>query len=140
MIPDWLYSPLPMALLGAIPGAMRAYVATVAESGKVKAVADALIGVVFAAAVADWLTPPHYPMLALAIGMLAALTGAKILDASKELVSEALRELVLGWIRRNFGSSYGGGHYPPRPPHLPRPPRDYRRDVDNPDEVDDADR
>lgn len=137
MIPDWLYSPLPMALLGAIPGAMRAYVASIASGSLAKAIADALIGVVFAASIADWLTPDGYPMVALVIGMMAALAGAKALDAFFELVPALVRDVAYGWIRRNFGSSYGGGHYPPRPPHLPRPPRDYRRDVDNPDEVND---
>lgn len=136
MIPDWFYLPLPMALLGAIPGSMRAYVASVKHGGRAKALADALIGVVFAASIADWLTPDGYPMVALVIGMMAALAGAKALDAFFELVPVLVRDVAQGWISRTFGrSDYGRYNYPPR-----LPPRDYRRELDNPDEVNDEHR
>ncbi len=126
MIPEMLDQPLPMAFIGALPGALRAWARTYPGQGHAKAAADALIGVVFAIAIADWLTPVGYPKMGLLIGMFAALTGARALDAFFELVPELLRELALGWISKTFGRGQYDRHYPPR---LPR-----ERRLQNPDD------
>lgn len=111
MIVDLLNAPLPMAMLGAIPGALRSYATTYRRVGRARALADSLIGVVFAASLADWATPHAHPQLALLIGMAAALTGAKALDAVVELVPELVREIALGWIDRRLGGGRRGGYY-----------------------------
>ena len=98
-----LASPLPLACLGALPGCLRAYARARKTSGRARAASDALIGLVFAASLADWLTPTGYPKLALLIGLLAGMTGARALDAFFELAPELLRELAMGWIRKQFG-------------------------------------
>lgn len=126
MIPDWINEPLPMSLIGALAGALRAWARTHGEQGHAKASADALIGIVFAIALADWLTPLGYPKTALLIGAFAAMTGARALDAFFELVPELLRELALGWISKTFGRGQYDRHYPPR---LPR-----ERRLQNPDD------
>jgi len=95
--------------------------------GKLRALSDGLIGVVFAVSMADWLTPPSYPKLAALIGLLAGTTGARALDAASELVPEFVRELALGWARKITG---GSGQRPQWQP--PREPP-YRGPIDNPD-------
>lgn len=120
MIPDWINEPLPMSLIGALAGALRAWARTHGEQGHAKASADALIGIVFAIALADWLTPLGYPKTALLIGAFAAMTGARALDAVFELVPELVREAATGWLRKRFGASYDDWRrdkwYPPRLP------------------------
>lgn len=123
-----LASPLPLACLGALPGCLRAYARARKTSGHARAASDALIGLVFAASLADWLTPTGYPKLALLIGLLAGMTGARALDAFFELAPELLRELAMGWIRKQFGqgganrvgrtTGLGDPDYPPTR-HLP---------------------
>ena len=103
-----LASPSLLALAGAVAGGMRAGILSLRTNGKWRALSDALIGVVFALSMADWLTPPSYPKLAALIGLLAGTTGARALDAASELVPEFLRELALGWARKITGSSSGG--------------------------------
>ena len=104
-IEQFMASPLWLALAGAVVGGMRAGIGSYRTHGKARAVSDALIGLVFAVALADWLTPPSYPKLAALIGLLAGSTGARALDAAFELVPEFLRELALGWARKITGSS-----------------------------------
>lgn len=116
MIPDWINEPLPMSLIGALAGALRAWARTHGEQGHAKASADALIGIVFAIALADWLTPLGYPKTALLIGAFAAMTGARALDAFFELAPELLRELALGWISKTFGRGQYDRYHPPRLP------------------------
>ena len=123
-----LASPLLLACLGALPGCLRAYARARKTSGRARAASDALIGLVFAASLADWLTPTGYPKLALLIGLLAGMTGARALDAFSELAPELLRELAMGWIRKQFGqgganrvgrtTGWGELDYPPTR-HLP---------------------
>ena len=129
-----LASPLPLACLGALPGCLRAYARARKTSGRARAASDALIGLVFAASLADWLTPTGYPKLALLIGLLAGMTGARALDAFFELAPELLRELAMGWIRKQFGqgganrvgrtTGLGDPDYPPtrHPPGAEAPP------------------
>lgn len=140
-----LASPLLLACLGALPGCLRAYARACKTNGRARAASDALIGIVFAASIADWLTPTDYPKLALLIGLLAGMTGARALDAFFELAPELLRELAMGWIRKQFGqgganrmsrtTGWGELDYPPTR-HLPgaeAPPR--RPQLTNPDDM-----
>ena len=113
-----LASPSWLALAGAVAGGMRAGIMSLRTHGRWRALSDGLIGIVFAVAMADWLTPPAYPRLAALIGLLAGTTGARALDAASELMPEFLRELALGWARKVTGSS--GGRWPAsRPGELP---------------------
>lgn len=98
-----LASPLLLACLGALPGCLRAYARASKTNGRARAASDALIGLVFAASLADWLTPAGYPKLAMLIGLLAGMTGARTLDAFFELAPELVRELAMGWIHKQFG-------------------------------------
>ena len=133
-----LASPLPLACLGALPGCLRAYARARKTSGSARAASDALIGLVFAASLADWLTPTGYPKLALLIGLLAGMTGARALDAFFELAPELLRELAMGWIRRQFGQgganrvgrTTGLGELDQSPPQPTRRPK-----LTNPDDM-----
>lgn len=138
-----LASPLLLACLGALPGCLRAYARASKTNGRARAASDALIGLVFAASLAEWLTPTGYPKLAMLIGLLAGMTGARALDAFFELAPELLRELAMGWISKQFGRSSasrmahttGWGdldHSPPQPTRRDLPPP--RTPIDNPDE------
>lgn len=102
-----LASPLWLAVLGAMVGGFRAGIMSWRKNGPARAFSDGLIGVVFAMAMAEWVTPPAYPKLAALIGLLAGTTGARALDAFFELVPEFIRELALGWARRMTGGSGG---------------------------------
>lgn len=101
---QFLQSTVQLAIAGALVGGLRAGVMSWRKNGKARAVSDALIGVVFAVGMADWLTPPSYPKLAALIGLLAGTTGARALDAASELVPEFVRELLIGWARKATGS------------------------------------
>ena len=117
-----------LGLLGAIPGGLRAYVLARAKHSRARALSDVLIGLVFAASVAEILTPDAYPSTALMVGLFAGLAGGRALDALFELVPEVMRTLALGWARKVVGESgeqrlrdvSGWGELGPR--------------VDNPDE------
>lgn len=126
-IEQFMQSTVQLAIAGALVGGLRAGVMSWRKNGKARAVSDALIGVVFAVGMADWLTPPSYPKLAALIGLLAGTTGARALDAASELVPEFVRELALGWARKITG---GSGQRPQWQP--PREPP-YRGPIDNPD-------
>lgn len=141
-----LASPLLLACLGALPGCLRAYARASKTNGRARAASDALIGLVFAASLAEWLTPAGYPKLAMLIGLLAGMTGARALDAFFELAPELLRELAMGWISKQFGRSsasrmgrttgWGELDYPTQPrrgtPAADLPPP--RTPIDNPDD------
>ena len=119
---QFLQSPVLLAIAGALVGGLRSGVMSWRKNGKARAVSDALIGVVFAVGMADWLTPPSYPKAAAVIGLLAGTTGARALDATSELVPSVVREfwreLVLGLARKITGGS--GGRWPAsRPGELP---------------------
>lgn len=124
---QFMASPLLLSMAGAVVGGMRAGLMSLKTHGKLRALSDCLIGVVFAVSMADWLTPPSYPKLAALIGLLAGTTGARALDAASELVPEFVRELALGWARKITG---GSGQRPQWQP--PREPP-YRGPIDNPD-------
>lgn len=118
----FLQSPVLLAVTGAVVGGMRAGLMSWSKNGKLRALTDGLIGVIFAVSMADWLTPPSYPKLAALIGLLAGTTGARALDATSELVPSVVREfwreLVLGLARKITGGS--GGRWPAsRPGELP---------------------
>ena len=132
-----LASPLLLACLGALPGCLRAYARASKTSGRARAASDALIGIVFAASLADWLTPTGYPKLAMLIGLLAGMTGARALDAFFELAPELLRELAMGWIRKQFGQ--GGANRVGRTPgwgELDYPPTRHLPGAEAPPAVD----
>lgn len=93
-----------LAAIGAVPGGIRAYYIGKQRTSAGKGAADVLIGVVFAVALADTLTPKDTPMLALLVGLLAGIAGTRALDAFFELAPEFVRELALGWARRIVGS------------------------------------
>lgn len=97
---QFMASPLLLSMAGAVVGGMRAGLMSLKTHGKLRALSDVLIGVVFAVSMADWLTPPSYPKLAALIGLLAGTTGARALDAVFELVPEFMRELLIGWARK----------------------------------------
>ena len=97
---QFMASPMLLSLAGAVVGGMRAGVMSWTKNGKLRAFSDALIGIVFAVGMADWLTPPSYPKLAALIGLLAGTTGARALDAVFELAPEFMRELLIGWARK----------------------------------------
>lgn len=101
---QFMASPLLLSMAGAVVGGTRAGLMSLKTHGKLRALSDGLIGVVFAVSMADWLTPPSYPKLAALIGLLAGTTGARALDAAFELVPEFLRELLIGWARKATGS------------------------------------
>lgn len=126
---QFMASPLLLAMAGAVVGGMRAGLMSLQTHGKTRALADGLIGVVFAVSMADWLTPTEYPKLAALIGLLAGTTGARALDAFFELAPEFVRELALGWARKITGSSGAGRWPPPRG----RFTRDDDRHDDRPD-------
>lgn len=103
MMPDLITAPMLLAVIGAIPTAIRGW----ARSGRGlwSGLSDALIGVVLAASIADWLTPPDKPAVALLIGLVAGMAGAPAIDAVRELVPQVVRELALGWARRIVGQN-----------------------------------
>ena len=101
---QFMASPVLLSIAGAVVGGMRSGVMSLKTHGKLRALSDGLIGVVFAVSMADWLTPPSYPKLAALIGLLAGTTGARALDAVFELVPEFMRELLIGWARKATGS------------------------------------
>ena len=124
-----------LGLIGAIPGGARAYVlARAGGDGHARALSDVFIGCVFAASVAEILTPDAYPSSALMVGLLAGLVGGKSLDVLFELVPEVARTIALGWARRLVGergerglrgASGWGDVEPPRRKHQSDNPDDW---------------
>lgn len=94
-----------LGLIGSVPGGLRAYVLARATHSRARAISDVLIGMVFAASVAEMLTPREYPAAALLIGMFAGLAGGRALDAFFELIPEVVRTIALGWARKAAGES-----------------------------------
>ncbi len=94
-----------LGLIGSIPGGLRAYVLARANHSRARALSDLLIGAVFAASVAEMLTPNQYPAAALMVGLFAGLAGGRALDALFELIPEVVRTLALGWARKMVGES-----------------------------------
>lgn len=107
---QWLKDPIVLALIGAMPGALRG-LANSKRQGVLRCLSDVLIGLICAAAVADWLTPEGRPTAALLIGMVAGMIGARALDAMYALAPEFVRELALGWARKVTGAQ-GNGYDP----------------------------
>lgn len=130
-----------LGIIGSIPGGLRAYVLARAQHSRTRALSDVFIGCVFAASVAEILTPDAYPSSALMVGLFAGLAGGRALDAVFELVPEVMRTLALGWARRLVGergerglrgaSGWGDLEYPPRRKHHSDNPDAQR--VDSPD-------
>ena len=130
-----------LGIIGSIPGGLRAYVLARAQHSRARALSDVFIGCVFAASVAEILTPDAYPSSALMVGLFAGLAGGRALDALFELVPEVVRTLALGWARRLVGergerglrgaSGWGDLEYPPRRKHHSDNPDAQR--VDSPD-------
>lgn len=127
---DIVTAKMVLGICGSVPGGWRAYALSRATHGRGRAISDALIGVVFAASLAEMMTPAAYPSAALMVGLLAGLVGGKALDALFELVPEVVRTLALGWANKVAGSgaeqkmrrSTGWGDLEPR------------QRVDNPEE------
>lgn len=94
-----------LGLIGSIPGGLRAYILARASHSRGRALSDLLIGAVFAASVAEMLTPTEYPAAALMVGLFAGLAGGRALDALFELVPEVVRTLALGWARKMVGEA-----------------------------------
>lgn len=94
-----------LGLIGSIPGGLRAYVLSRASHSRARAFSDLLIGAVFAASVAEMLTPNQYPAAALMVGLFAGLAGGRALDALFELVPEVVRTLALGWAKKIVGEA-----------------------------------
>ena len=130
-----------LGLIGALPGGARAYVLSrAAGHSHARALSDVGIGMVFAAAVAEMLTPDAYQASALLVGLLAGLVGGKSLDVLFELVPEVARTLALGWARKLVGergerslreaSGWGDAEYPPRrrSDRTDEPEQEFRED------------
>lgn len=99
----WLQHPISLSLIAAIPGAIHGGISGAKKSWG-RGVSDALTALIFAAAIAELLTPKEHPIAALLIGLVAGRTGAKALEALEQLVPDLVRELAMGWARRMVGS------------------------------------
>lgn len=99
--------PVLLAVTGAVPAAIRGW--TKRKRDVIGGLSDALIGIVLAASVADWLTPQDKPAVALLVGLVAGMVGAPAIDAAHELTPQFVRELVLGWARKYVARA--DGHY-----------------------------
>lgn len=99
--------PAVLAVAGAIPTAIRGWVKR--KRDLLGGLSDALIGIVLAASIADWLTPPDKQAVALLVGLVAGMVGAPAIDAAHELTPRFVRELVLGWARKYVARA--DGHY-----------------------------
>lgn len=111
MMEQFFSASMVLAVIGAIPGAIRGWARR--KRDFLGGASDALIGLVLAASVADWLTPPKQPAVALLVGLVAGMVGAPAIDAAHELVPSFMRELVLGWARRLTRSSDMATSYTP---------------------------
>lgn len=124
-----------LGIIGSVPGGLRAYTLSRATHSRGRAISDMLIGTVFAASLAEMMTPDKYPSSALLVGLLAGLVGGKALDALSELVPEVVRTLALGWANKVTGGSgadrvrrsTGWGDLSPRDPPPPRPTNRFTR-------------
>ena len=94
-----------LAVAGAIPTAIRGLVKR--KRDLPGGLSDALIGIVLAASIADWLTPEDSPAVALLVGLVAGMVGAPAIDAAHELTPRFVRELVLGWARKYVARADG---------------------------------
>ena len=94
-----------LGVIGSIPGGARAYVLARVSRSRARALSDVGIGAIFAASVAEMLTPDQHPAAALLVGLFAGLAGGRALDALFELVPEVVRTLALGWARKVVGES-----------------------------------
>lgn len=103
MMSDLITAPVLLAMLGAIPTAIRSWAR--GKRGLWAGLSDALIGVALAASVADWVTPHDKPAVALLVGMVSGMAGAPAIDAVRELVPQFVRELLMGWARRLVGQN-----------------------------------
>lgn len=108
---DWFTAPMLLSLIGAVPGAVRGW-ALGKKQGCWRGLSDALVGLVFAAAVADLLTPKGKPTVSLLIGLIAGATGARALDAVGDLAPDFVRDIGLTWARKIVG-------LPPAPAAVP---------------------
>lgn len=125
-----------LGLIGSFPGGLRAYVLSRANHSRARALSDMMIGAVFAASVAEMLTPNEYPAAALMVGLFAGLAGGRTLDALFELVPEVVRTIALGWARKIVGEGAenklkqvsGWGPLEPTPPSK-------RKRRNNPDDM-----
>ena len=105
MMQTFLSFPVMLAVAGAIPTAIRGLVKR--KRDLPGGLSDALIGIVLAASVADWLTPEDSPAVALLVGLVAGMVGAPAIDAAHELTPRFVRELVLGWARKYVARADG---------------------------------
>lgn len=105
MMQTFLSFPVMLAVAGAIPTAIRGLVKR--KRDLPGGLSDALIGIVLAASIADWLTPEDSPAVALLVGLVAGMVGAPAIDAAHELTPRFVRELVLGWARKYVARADG---------------------------------
>lgn len=114
MMDAFLSLPVLLAVVGAIPGAIRGW--TRRERDFLGGLADALIGVVLAASIADWLTPQDKPAVALLVGLVAGMVGAPAIDAVHEITPRFVQKAALGWAQdfvRRYGGSMADEDQPP---------------------------
>ena len=104
MMSELITAPVLLAMLGAIPTAIRSWAR--GKRGLWAGLSDALIGVALAASVADWVTPHDKPAVALLVGMVSGMAGAPAIDAVRELVPQFVRALLMGWARKLVGESH----------------------------------
>ena len=114
MIEAFFSLPVVLAVVGAIPSAIRGWAKR--KRDVIGGLSDALIGVVLAASIADWLTPPDKPAVALLVGLVSGMVGAPAIDAAHEMTPQFVRKLALGWARKLVAEADGHGHYDDGPP------------------------
>lgn len=111
MMEQFFSASMLLAMIGAVPGAVRGWARR--KRDFLGGFSDALIGLVLAASIADWLTPPDKPAVALLVGLVAGMVGAPAIDAAHELVPGFMRELAMGWARRLVGRGDAAVYDPP---------------------------
>lgn len=97
MMDTLLSLPMLLAVLGAVPSSIRGWLRR--KRDWAGGLSDALIGIVLAASIADWLTPPDKPAVALLVGLVAGMMGAPAIDAAHEMTPAFVRRLFLNWAR-----------------------------------------
>lgn len=116
-------TPIALALIAAIPGAIHGYVDG-SKTSRWRGLSDAITALIFAVAVTELFTPKDKPIVALLIGLIAGRTGAYALDAIHELVPDLVQTLAMGWAKRIVGSQ-GMGDTQPMPKEDLLPEEDY---------------
>ena len=96
-----------LAVIGTVPRAVRGWARR--KRNFLGGLSDTLTGVVLAVSIADWLTPPDKPAVALLVGLVAGMVGAPAVDAAHEITPVFVRKLALVWARDFVRRADSGG-------------------------------